>query len=325
MVPTRKVSAYCKGGQCMKIPDFSNCPTAFKLYEGANGKKFGIKINDDVYMLKFPNRPKQNTDLSYANGCISEHLGSSIFNLIGIPAQETILGTYKENKNQKVVVACKDFTYPNYELFSFAALKNSYTGSSSNGYGVELEDILETIEAQTMISPDKLRERFWDTFIVDAFIGNWDRHNGNWGILKNRDTEKISLAPVYDCGSCLYPQADAATMKNILSNPQEMDARIFDRPLSAIKQNGYKIRYFDFISSLANRDCNTALQRIVPRIDMAKIKKLINSISFVTPLQREFYITMLTARKERILDFSLKKYYQRKHKINPVATKTIGR
>lgn len=47
--------------------------------------------------------------MSYTNSCISEHLGSYIFEIIGIPVQETILGTYNVNGKEKVVVACKDF------------------------------------------------------------------------------------------------------------------------------------------------------------------------------------------------------------------------
>lgn len=61
-----------------------------------------------------------------------------------------------------------------------------------------------------MIDPKELCEWFWNMFIVDAFIGNWDRHNGNWGFLYNISTDEITLAPVYDCGSSLYPQADEA-------------------------------------------------------------------------------------------------------------------
>jgi len=69
--------------------------------------------------------------------------------------------------------------------------------------------------------------------------------------------------------------------------------------------NGKKIKYFDFISSLQNEDCNRALKRIVPRIDMAKIRTIIEETPFITDLQKRFYITMLEKRKERILDFSL--------------------
>ena len=35
-------------------------------------------------------------------------------------------------------------------------------------------------------------------FVVDAFIGNWDRHNGNWGFLYNQETDKLEIAPIFD-------------------------------------------------------------------------------------------------------------------------------
>ena len=53
-------------------------------------------------------------------------------------------------------------------------------------------------------------------FIVDALIGNWDRHNDNWGFLYNITTDEISLAPIYDCGSCLFPQANEEIMRKTL-------------------------------------------------------------------------------------------------------------
>ena len=55
--------------------------------------------------------------------------------------------------------------------------------SERQGYGTELIDILQTIEEQTLINKEELSERFWDMFIVDALIGNWHRHIGNWGFL----------------------------------------------------------------------------------------------------------------------------------------------
>ena len=61
----------------------------------------------------------------------------------------------------------------------------------------------------------------------------------------------MKLAPVYDCGSCLYSQADEAIMRATLDDPAEKNLRVFEIPLSGIKLNGKKINYFDFISSLA--------------------------------------------------------------------------
>ena len=53
-------------------------------------------------------------------------------------------------------------------------------------------------------------------------------------------------------------------MEETLNNPKERDLRIFSIPLSGIRLNGQKIKYFDFISSLQYEDCNEALKRISP-------------------------------------------------------------
>ena len=296
--------------------DFTNLPVRNKTYAGANGSKISVLYNNELYMLKFPAVPVINKEMSYANGCISEYLGCHIFESIGIPVQKTMLGTYTKNEKQKIVVACKDFTAGGLVLQDFASLKNTIIDSAHNGYGTELSDIVKTLEEQTAIDPKLLTDWFWDMFIVDALIGNWDRHNGNWGFLYNPETDKISLAPIYDCGSCLFPQADDEIMRKTLDDPAELEIRIFERPLSGIKTNGQKIQYFKFISSLENKDCNKALKRILPRIDMNKIDKIVDKTPFISDLQREFYKTLLRERKERILDFSYQKLRKRERSKN---------
>lgn len=291
--------------------DFTNLPVRNKTYAGANGSKISVIYNGEQYMLKFPAVPSKNREMSYTNGCVSEYIGCHIFESVGIPVQETLLGTYERNGKKKVVVACKDFTAGGLVLQDFASLKNTMIDSVHNGYGTELEDILLTLEGQNAMEPEALKAWFWDLFIVDALIGNWDRHNGNWGFLYNNATDEITLAPVYDCGSCLFPQADEEIMKKVLEDPAERDLRVFEIPLSGIKINGQKIRYFDFLSSLQNKDCNKALKRILPKIDMERINQIVDETPFLSELQISFYKTMLKERKERILDFSYQKFLKR--------------
>lgn len=291
--------------------DFSDLPKRNKAYAGANGSKISVVYNGEQYMLKFPPLPTKNKEMSYSNSCISEYLGCRIFESVGIPAQKTLLGTYCVKGKEKVVVACKDFTFAGIVLQDFASLKNQIIDSERNGYGTELEDILHTLDEQTAFDSKELREWFWDMFIVDALIGNWDRHNGNWGFLYNTYYDTLELAPVYDCGSSLYPQADDEVMRRTLADKNEMNHRVFDIPTSAIKIQDKKINYFQFISSLSNEDCNAALKRIVPRIDMAKIDGIIDQTPVISDLQKTFYKTMLHARKERILDYSLELLMQR--------------
>lgn len=287
--------------------DFTSAKVRNKTYAGANGSKISVIYNDEQYMLKFPPFPTINKEMSYTNSCISEYIGCKIFDSVGIPVQETNIGTYTSNGREKIVVACKDFTSPGITLQDFASLKNRIIDSERNGYGTELHDILSTIDEQTSMDSDSVKTRFWDMFIVDALIGNWDRHNGNWGFLYNNSTDEVVLAPVFDCGSSLYPQADDELMTRILNNKNEFNHRIFDIPLSAINYNGKKINYFKFLSEGEFKDCNTALKRILSRIDMEKIYEIIDNTPTVTDIQNKFYKTMLTARKERILDFAMSK------------------
>lgn len=287
--------------------DFTSCEiNKFKAYGGANGNKINILYEDESYMLKFPPVPSRNKFMSYTNGCISEYLACKIFRTIGINTQETILGTYTDKRGkEKIVVACKDFTADGKKLMEFAHLKNTCVDSEQSGYGKELSSIMKAIDEQTLLPPSEIRAFFWDMFIVDALLGNFDRHNGNWGLLIDEKLKTVEIAPVYDCGSCLYPQLSEDGMKKVLDSDDEINQRIYVFPASSIEEDGKKISYFDFISSLKEPECNKALKRISKRIDMDKINELIDEISTLLPIQKDFYKVMITERKKKILDYSM--------------------
>ena len=285
--------------------DFTNMIRKNKTFNGASGNKLSIIYNDEQYMLKFSPAAKKNKNLSYSNSTISEYIGSNIYKIIGIPVQETILGEYRVKEKTKIVVACKDFTTPGVIIQDFASLKNTMIDSDGNGYGTELKTILETIDSQKVIDQLELKNRFWDMFIVDALIGNMDRHNGNWGFLYNTLTDKVTIAPVYDCGSSLYPQADKEIMEKVLKDENELKIRVYEFPTSAIFYEGKRINYFEFITSNINYDCTKALYRVYPKIDLIKINNLIDSIECITKLEKVFYKTIIKERKEKILEYSI--------------------
>ncbi len=285
--------------------DFTNCKRiAGKAYNGANGKKIAVEYNGEEYMIKFPpSGENKMTTLSYTNSCISEHIASSVFNMLGVNAHKTLLGVFTVSGKEKVVCACKDFTADGKQLLDFCSIKNSVidSESSSTGNGTELADVLETIEKQKFVNPQSLKEHFWNMFVVDAFMGNFDRHNGNWGFLYNPNTKSTEIAPVYDCGSCLLSQADDTVMHNILEIEGELNARLYHFPTSAIKYNGTKIKYYDFMVSSKNEDLKEAVKRIVPQIDIERINNFVDDVPYITELQKEFYKTYIAARYEKIL------------------------
>lgn len=281
--------------------DFSNCRRNLRTYDGANGSKIGIIYENENYMLKFPSSLKGLAKGSYSNNCISEYIGCHIFESLGFETQKTILGKFGD----RIVVACKDFAIDGYNFADFASLKNTVIDSENNGYGTELKDILETFEEQSQfeISPNELKKFFWEMFIADVFIGNFDRHNGNWGFLVNEQTNTTKIAPIFDCGSCLFPRiATDEGFKEALIDKKANNDRLYVYPNSAIKIDNVKINSYSFLSQTDNKECLKALIYIVERIDIEAINKIINETSYISDLHKEFLIFMILARKENILE-----------------------
>lgn len=276
---------------------------SYRAYGGANGIKKGIYFNNEAYMLKIENRNKKDI---YTNSIISEYVCSKIFSFLDIPAQEVILGTIRDNNKEKWCVACKDFKEKGEYLYEFLTIKNSFSKENSNGSGTELSEILEVINEQQFCDSKDVTERFWDMFIVDSYLGNFDRHNGNWGFLVNEETKNKRIAPVYDCGSCLYAAATDEQLKEFLSDNKKIEERIYTFPTSAIKENGTKINYYNFLISTFNQDCLKSLKKITKKIQEKEnfINKFISELP-ISDIRKKFYTFILKERKEKILEKAL--------------------
>ena len=180
-------------------------------------------------------------------------------------------------------------------------MKNMVINLPSNGYCTELKDVIKTISDLEILRNLGVYEHFWDMFIVDAFLGNFDRHNGNFGFLVDRVNHNVKIAPVYDCGSCLYPKLSDENMKEYLNNQEEIDKRVYIFPTSAIKNKNKKINYYDFIVSLEDNGCNEALKRIYPKINMQKINEIIDNTPYISDIRKDFYKKILDNRYNKIL------------------------
>lgn len=269
-----------------------------RAYNGANGKKIAVSYKDEVWILKFPNDVRERpNEQSYSNSCFSEHVGCTIYDSLGIPVQETLLGTFV-NGRTKVVCACKDFTKPGLRLFDFCSIKNTVLESGSGGTGTELNDVLEAIEQQQFMDSFVVRRRFWQMFVVDALLGNFDRHNGNWGFLVDENTGMTELAPVFDCGSCLLPQADETIMTRCLENEDELNARIYSFPSSMLKIEGKKINYLEFLANCRDEQFLAILSELRPAIQALDFDRVIAETPYMTDLQRRFLTRYLNARRE---------------------------
>ncbi len=150
-------------------------------------------------------------------------------------------------------------------------------------------------DSENIIDTNNTKEIFWDMFIVDALIGNTDRHNGNWGFLLNNKTKEISFAPIYDCGSCLNPMLEDKQIEE-MSKVEIKNLAI--NSYSCLKENGKKINYMSYIRSKKREECNEALLRIFDKINIEKIIEFIDSIQCMSIARKNFYKQIIEIRYE---------------------------
>lgn len=277
--------------------DFSNFRLSNIRYGGLE-RKLGILINDEPYMLKF----QKVTMFGKRNNHLSEFLGSHIFEILGFDVHETYLGTYKG----EAVVACKDFVTNGYEFVPFNDVGESTIETDKEKYQYTYKDIISLLKKnQKITNIDETISIFFEMYIVDALIGNFDRHGANWGFLKKDN--KYKLAPIFDNGSCLFPQlVNEDEIKFILSDQKEINERIYRFPTSQIKLGEGKSSYFEVISSLKFEECNKALVKIYSKVDLNKINDLIDSLN-ITKVHKDFYKLMIEERFNKIIKYSYNK------------------
>lgn len=286
--------------------DFSNCPNGYRDYGGSDSKR-SIEYNDEKYMIKLPEYKTRanNLQTSHVNNVLSEYLGSHIISSLGIPTHQTILGTYLGQP----AVACKDFTGNGYRLQEFSWMMRSMYDKDEIGRIPTYSQLYDVIYNHPLLKNIKNEaiDRYWDTFIADALIGNFDRHKGNWGYLVNETTKDIKLAPVYDCGSCLYPGLSEEAMANVLNSHDMILQRMYEFPKAALnlyqnKKKEQKAIYYDFIASGQDDKCSMAFARIYPRINLPIIDNIIENTPMLSDKRIDFYKSMIHYRKELILD-----------------------
>ena len=234
----------------IKIENFDLLNSSGISYGGHGGSKRGIIINTERWFLKYPKstRSMDVEGLSYSTTPLSEYLGSHIYETIGLETHETKLGI----ANGKIVVACKDFLNSNETIIDYNMIKNEYdenvekaiehlSSSSNLDSNHDLEEVLLIMEQNPYFkSIPELKERFWDMFVIDAFISNNDRNEGNWGLVLNKETNELRISPVFDNGASFYNKASDDKLISIYNDDFKFKQSVYDSAISIISLMGNK-------------------------------------------------------------------------------------
>lgn len=272
---------------------------------GGSEKKKALLYNGKAYMVKFPDpRRSLKTGLSYINNQYSEHIGCSIFNLVNVPAQNTFLARCQDptNGKEKIVVACELFDQqPDVHLIEFSKFVLNDTDSARHA-NLSIEDVMDVIDNYTLLKDKQTtKDFFWDMFVVDAYLGNPDRHLDNWGFLEDANGI-LSPAPVYDCGSCLSPKMTDEEKDANLNAPGAMSQDEYNI-CSVYHYQGERIYYHSFLKNPPVEDLRYAILRMVPQINLQvdAIRDLIDGTEGMSPISKDYMKASLELRREKIL------------------------
>lgn len=177
------------------IKDFSS----WREYEGASegsGRSEKIwlvnPVNGDVGLFKF-------TKSQYTTEHLSEKIAAEIAQLINVECMKVDLGVYESrigslsyrinNKGEDLIEGVR-LINKYYPMYNQNLL---YDEEKEEYYSFEM--ILNSLEEYN------LKKEFIKIPVFDFLIGNTDRHQNNWAILRNDN--HIKLCPLYDNGSSL--------------------------------------------------------------------------------------------------------------------------
>ena len=290
--------------------DFNKGKEIYNKFRGSEVKTT-ILYENEVYMIKYPDpiRDKRNI-LSYMNNQFSEYIGSSIFRVCGIKAQETALGYFTtKNGQKKIVVGCKDFTQNGGILVEFSMFENQVMIEGKQGN--RIESVYEIIEQSDLITDkEESLSMFWDVFVIDTLIGNPDRHFDNWGFIEKDG--KLEFSPVYDCGSALAALVGDENMAYMLTAPSDFKTMEFNIT-SVYYMDGKRVFYHEIYKN-PPKDLTEAIKRTVPKIDMEKVHAIVDSTPCITDTRKEYLKQALSMRYGQILAPALKRVINQESK-----------
>lgn len=303
----------------MKIYNLENCEYSWKHghYGGLSGDKDGILINGESWMVKYPKKDPvlKDVQISYSQSPLSEYLGSHVYQILGYPVHQTILGIRKNH----VVVACKDLCKDGEQLAEFRELKNAHNETLSEKLGVSLsptgskhcvnfnEVLIHLKYNPTLKNIKGLNERFWDCIVIDGLINNNDRNNGNWGVIGS--SKGTRLCPVFDNGASFSPNVPDNKMISKLNDRDRLIKAACDGVSVYSLDGEHKTRFADLIK-LDIEPLKKAIEKNVPLINekFPEILHMIDEIpetyeghKIISAERKEVYKRELATRKELIL------------------------
>lgn len=208
---------------------------------------------------------------------ISEFIACKIAKQLGYSVQEVHLA-YLDDKPCVAI-----------ELFQSPIITTDGFGESTlsdNSLIYDLDGLLSFIPNKKFaISQQEYYDWVWATFLLDMFIGNFDRHIKNWGFIRNNDGLYIP-APYYDMGSSL--RINDWTNNKLTNNKEVIRKRLTKENKTVIKFKGKsKVNYVDILKEV---DAHRFVLDIINRMDYLDLDSIFKEVYEFDCTTKEYLI-----------------------------------
>ncbi|MEE1650585.1 HipA domain-containing protein [Brachybacterium sp. J144] len=230
----------------------------------------------------------------------SEFVACRVAKLIGVPVAEVDLANRADSfgcvsRN----IASQEEDLQSGDVFLAGVAGPSYIPNAArtrNRTGHRLDTIglvLDGIDPPNRSMDGDARTAFAGFLVLDAWIGNTDRHSENWALLVGPEGSR--LAPSFDHGSSLAAGRDDAFL-------QRKDPREFARGAMAKKFDGGKtVPLVDLAKDALCRWGGPWISRLRD-VDTAQVAVIVDSAPGLSDHRRTFVLRMLEENRRRLID-----------------------
>jgi len=275
-------------------------------------EKFWCKDTTGLrYLLKFA-RPQTGEDWA-------EKVAAELAEVCGLPHATVELASFESRRAVLVSYFLRrgDRLVPGNELL----LEEDPSYPATRTYKVPqhtLEAVLNVLkdvsapphkESGGLVDSQSAIEVFSGYLVLDALIGNTDRHHENWGIVREAG-EPLKLAPTYDHGSSLGRElSDEARERRLEGSDKRADLQAYaDKARSAFylrPSDQQPLSTFDAVVQ-AGRDCHPAvsawIQRVGEVVRQGQHIPVVESIpaSLMSQTSKNFALKLLKYNAEKL-------------------------
>lgn len=313
----RQLLTEAKGMAMTKeYPVYAIDPHNWEQMEALGTKeKFWITHQGKLSLIKFG---RANTGENWA-----EKIACELCSLLKIPHAHYELITYR-NKQGTIspsILEEGDVLIHGHELLNKSQGNNGETKTylqKEHTFSRMMAAILVFIDYDLKLNKIKDHKEGWHMMagylMLDAWIGNTDRHSMNWGIIKNKNNT-YRLAPTFDHASCLGRELSDIKRSGILNpkdNRQTLSAYA-DKARSALTNIQSDVK------AMPTLDAFIKISRFVPasaqywqrqleQITELQINSILQSIpdNFISNEARKFALNLLMYNSKRILNVKVK-------------------